>query len=195
MGYSLTTNLPSSHPAHYLAPLLTDPGNRFTLSRYQYQPDTLADTREQVSFAGGPDALARLAALLDSLPAGFELALSSQVEVANQVWHLPLIDFALPAWTHEASERLARYLPPEVAATFALYASGRSFHGYALYLLTQEEWQRMMACLLLVNPPAGPAIVDTRWIGHRLLAGYGALRWSCQTAQYLQHPKLDKLLT
>ncbi|MHB1292207.1 MAG: primase 1D-like protein [Sulfuricella sp.] len=32
--------------------------------------------------------------------------------------------------------------------------------------------------------------VDPRWVGHRLISGYAALRWTKNTEQYLNTPTL-----
>jgi hypothetical protein len=44
--------------------------------------------------------------------------------------------------------------------------------------------------LLLQNPTNDQQIVDSRWIGHRLLADYSALRWTAHQTQYLAPPRL-----
>jgi hypothetical protein len=66
----------------------------------------------------------------------------------------------------------------------ALFASGRSYHLYLGALFLREEWVKFMGRLLLLNPRRGPLLTDPRWIGHRLMGGYGALRWSANTSPY-----------
>lgn len=45
-----------------------------------------------------------------------------------------------------------------------------------------------MGHLLLINPRNGAEVVDTRWVGHRLIGGFGSLRWSNNSGQYLGLP-------
>jgi hypothetical protein len=45
-----------------------------------------------------------------------------------------------------------------------------------------------MGSLLLLNKPSGFKLIDERWVGHRIMAGYSALRWSCNTKQYKKMP-------
>jgi hypothetical protein len=46
-----------------------------------------------------------------------------------------------------------------------------------------------MGRLLLLNLPEKPCLVDTRWVGHRLIGGYAALRWSAK-----MHPRKPALV-
>lgn len=47
------------------------------------------------------------------------------------------------------------------------------------------------ACLLLLaNPKNDKQVVDSRWVAHRLIAGYAALRWTSHQNQYLSVPAL-----
>lgn len=83
-------------------------------------------------------------------------------------------------------------LPKLLISKMIWYESGRSFHGYGTTLISNEEWIQLMGRLLLVNQPQQHPIVDSRWIGHRLIAGYSALRWTKNTDDYIQVPKLLK---
>ena len=64
-------------------------------------------------------------------------------------------------------------------------AAGLSFLGVEL-----GEWIKFMGSLLLLNIPGKIKIVDSRWVGHRLLGGYASLRWSNNTRQYKRFPVL-----
>lgn len=67
----------------------------------------------------------------------------------------------------------------------AVYGSGRSFHVYSTTLLGPKDWFDFMGRLLLINPRGQKEIVDTCWIGHRLIGGFGSLRWSNNSGMYL----------
>lgn len=56
-----------------------------------------------------------------------------------------------------------------------------------------SKWNRFLGRLLLMNEPGSPALVDARWIGHRLIGGYAALRWSANSAQHDSVPKRIRL--
>jgi hypothetical protein len=70
----------------------------------------------------------------------------------------------------------------------AIYNSGRSYHIYAYALLSTRRWTQFMGRCLLLNRPDRSELVDARWVGHRLLAGYGALRWTHGNVWYLSEP-------
>jgi hypothetical protein len=132
--------------------------------------------------------------LISELEPSMELAFHSVVHLSgdNRTWHIPLVDMSTSAKAH--LEKLEKVLPKELFESFTWFKSGRSFHGYSTNLLTPEEWMKYMGLLLLCNLPNLPPTVDPRWVGHRLLAGYGALRWSKNTAHYLHLPtKIESL--
>ena len=116
-----------------------------------------------------------------------ELALHSNVEVVgNESLHLVMVDMSTTARAH--LEKLRAFLGDNFYQQIAWYSSGRSFHGYGTELLPQQDWYKFMGLLLLANQPHLGATVDPRWIGHRLLAGYAALRWTKNTSHYLGVP-------
>jgi hypothetical protein len=104
----------------------------------------------------------------------------------NQTLHLVMVDMSTGARAH--LEKLRAFIGDNYADKIAWYRSGRSFHGYGDTLLTGELWVRFMGLLLLANQPSLEPTVDPRWIGHRLLAGYAALRWTKNTEHYLSAP-------
>lgn len=128
--------------------------------------------------------------LLRRLSTEEEIALRSRVRLSDgTVRHIPMIDF-LGEFQPRKLRLLKPILPKALLRRLWIYNSGNSFHGYCLRLIDQEQWSRLMASLLLANPADGQAIVDWRWVGHRLLAGYAALRWSMNTDQYKVEPYL-----
>jgi hypothetical protein len=69
------------------------------------------------------------------------------------------------------------------------FASGHSMHSYGLKLLSKDNWVAFMGRALLMNV-GDTKTVDTRWIGHALERGYGALRLTCSNEKYVQIPEL-----
>ena len=128
---------------------------------------------------------------LKSLGPDEELALHSTVMVDGQLMHIPMIDFQhseLDACVISA----AKLLGWNEISTYAFFDSGRSYHAYSCKLISPESWPVLMGKLLLVNPKNNKPVVDTRWIGHRLIAGYSALRWSNNSGRYNAVPaKVD----
>lgn len=55
---------------------------------------------------------------------------------------------------------------------------------------TADVLARLLCLLLLQNPKNDRQIVDSRWVAHRLLGGYSALRWTAHQQQYLFEPRL-----
>jgi|SRR5215471_1410759 len=150
---------------------------------YRYHPHSVIDDRinhrlklEQLT--------PRYKALLGDLRSDEEIAFNSRVWTSgNGSRHVPLVDFASreQPLVEEASVQLIGEYGPRWAA---LFASGRSYHLYLGALLTRSAWVKFMGHLLLLNQPDGPILTDCRWIGHRLMAGYGSLRWSANTEPY-----------
>jgi len=55
--------------------------------------------------------------------------------------------------------------------------------------MTTEQWRHFMATLLILPPLAGKTpVADSRWIGHRLMQGSGALRLTKVNERYLAIP-------
>lgn len=97
-----------------------------------------------------------------------------------------MIDLSTSSRAH--LKKLLAYLGESVFYGFSWYESGRSFHGYGSRLLTKSEWIEFMGILLLSNQKDLKPTVDPRWIGHRLIGGYSALRWTKNTYHYLNFP-------
>ena len=181
--------IPQGHPYHFLSELLGQSDAVVFLSKYIYTPDTLFDERDYLSI-GGPDfSEIRIAQELSTLRSDQELALHSKLQIKNRNWHIPMIDFSISdSASNIIFDRLSRFLPKQIMLNMALYASGRSVHAYSMTLLSQKEWFQFMGRLLLVNPRDQIAIVDARWIGHRIIGGFASLRWSNNSGKYLGLP-------
>jgi len=156
------------------------------MSIYRNHPQSLMDDR--ISYRVPVAQLrARYEALACNLRKNEEIAFHSLVRTGGPTGrsnkHLPLVDFR--SRDRSSVEKTAQTLIGEYAVErAALFESGRSFHLYLGLLLSQEVWVKFMGRLLLLNARQGPILTDARWVGHRLMGGYGALRWSANTSPY-----------
>ena len=180
----------ADHPFNCLAPIWADPANQLEVSRYEYRPDTVLDVRQVIQLSTGPSAGAQMQALMEQLRPGEELALHSSVRRAGEIWHIPMLDCSCQTLSADNVQRFQKMFPQEVSEQGAWFDSGRSYHFYSKALLHEAEWISFLGRALLVNEPDQAPLVDSRWIGHRLLAGYGALRQSCNSPHYLKMPSL-----
>lgn len=181
---------PAGHPVSLLPGFAALAGktSRFEFSKYVYVPQSTADDREYVK-ADAASAAARAAELLGTLNPAQELAFHSRIfSEEGELRHVPMLDLAGP-FGPTPLEGVAKLMREFAVEKFSVYLSGRSSHVYGHTLLSQDELYRFFAKALLLNLPDAPAIVDSRWIGHRLLAGYGSLRWSLNTPQYKKYPE------
>jgi hypothetical protein len=148
------------------------------MSYYTYRPQTVTDTRVawKISAEDFLDS-DQINAIISDTPPEQELALHSNVEFGSEEQrHIVMVDMATSSKAH--LEKLRVYLGDHFFQQIAWFSSGRSFHGYGEDLLQEPDWVKFMGLLLLANKPRMEATVDPRWIGHRLLAGYAALRWT-----------------
>lgn len=158
------------------------------VSYYTYQPRTVEDKRTTWLIPAEEflDPL-RMLRLMEETPSGQELAVHSDFRLINGARaHLVMVDMSTSSKAH--LEKLRAFLGDNLFYKISWYESGRSFHGYGETLLSEIEWVQFMGLLLLANQPKLEPTVDPRWIGHRLLAGYAALRWTKNTHHYLGVP-------
>ena len=101
-----------------------------------------------------------------------------------------MIDFSTQSMSAKERDLVYQLVEKFIGARLRLYRSGRSFHGYATVLLSRRKWREFMGRLLLLNMPNSDAIVDSRWIGHRIMAGYASLRWTANSDHYSQIPSV-----
>lgn len=157
-------------------------------SYYKYVPQSILDERHRFQiprdyFLSGE----YIQWLIDSTPSNRELSIHSTVTLAGgEERHIPMADMSTGARAH--LPKLEALIEHTGFGEFEWFASGRSFHGYGKRLLEHDEWVKLMGALLLANQRGMPPIVDSRWIGHRLLAGYSALRWTKNTHHYVGSP-------
>ena len=161
-----------------------------SFSRYRYTPRSLFDERETFTIAIGEVNLNWLSNELETLRAGWDIALNSLVvDGRGRSFHLPMIDFSPQDFEIVRAANLNEIVGRDVIREMIFFSSGRSFHGYGTKLLGQGEWIRFMGRLLLLNVPEAPSVVDSRWVGHRLLGGFSALRWSANSSHYKGLPE------
>jgi hypothetical protein len=187
------TTLCTSNPIHNIVnyAVRAFPGCALEFGIYHYIPQALDDER-RIEKVLAHDAVDWLSDASSALGQGEEVALHSRVyprEPTALALHLGMVDFRtddmqLADWAR------AEILGEPSRSGFLLVQSGRSFHLYVLRLLTESEWVKFMGRLLLLNLPDGKEVVDGRWVGHRLLAGYGSLRLTKRNDIYLMEPSV-----
>lgn len=158
------------------------------MSRYIYTPNTVYDKRTLINLTRQQilDEVA-MSNILANLSPEENIAIHSNIIMNDgRSMHLPMIDMQTGSKAH--LEKINSILPKEIHNEITWYSSGRSFHGYGKILLTIDEWVKFMGYLLLCNQKNMTPTVDPRWIGHRLLAGYSALRWTKNGLHYLAMP-------
>lgn len=183
------------HPLHSLKALIEDwwCGNKlsfkfqsytFEAGRYDLDARRLR-TREDFTIHAMDLDSSALGDFFDAATArGEDVVLCSNVAIeAKWDYHLPMVDFALksPARIEVNSE--AMFYP----GNFHFYHSGRSYHAYGKEVIPNHAWPSFMGDLLFLNDPEND-VVDVRWIGHSLIRGYSALRWTCVNPKYQQIP-------
>ena len=180
----------STHPYWLIRNLVSETSDISFLffSFYKYIPQSLDDSRITVKVSREEflDELFMIH-LIDAAPNLHELSMHSNVVLEDgETRHIPMIDMSTPARAH--LEKLEPYLDEVLKKQIHWFSSGRSFHGYGCELLSEEKWRRLMGTLLLSNQKEMKPTVDPRWIGHRLIAGFSALRWTRNTDNYWSAP-------
>lgn len=166
----------------------------FTYSRYRVAPPGLQAVapRSAVLKVAAQDVTQEwLVERVAELGPDEEMALHSLVESKRGVFHIPMIDFIGHPAKKLVSE-ISRMVKREMGLTsrLILFDTGRSFHGYFPDLIAVETWSRYLGELLLFTEPDESPVIDTRWVGHALVRGFTALRWSHNTNRYLAMPRL-----
>jgi hypothetical protein len=179
------------HPLRFLLDVIEVRGKdlSFSFSKYFYRPGNVFDERETFTVLGADIDELWLKEQLGSLRDGWELALNSKVvDDRNRTHHIGMIDFAPGIDLESIRVQTRRLLGDEMWASMSCYESGRSFHGYFNCLLRPGAWYEFLGRLLLMNEPDKKQVVDARWVGHRLIGGYCALRWSRNSAWHQSYP-------
>lgn len=185
-----------THPVRIIPRLRDLYGDGLTLhfSRYAYVPRDRKDKRETFSVSIAAVTPSWLRTQFLALGPSQELAFHSNIEIEKKKRHLPMLDFR--GMTKGQLTAVMDVFRSDFSEGIEVYFSGRSYHAYFPRLLTRNEWIKFMGSALLCNSPNDTSVVDQRWVGHRLIGGYSALRWSCNTPHYRSYPKsveLDEL--
>ncbi|WP_456059104.1 primase 1D-like protein [Burkholderia paludis] len=158
-------------------------------SRYTYVPQSIDDHRTPIQVPLAQVTPAWLGDQLSQLAPGEELAMHSTLTRGRRIKHIPMVDFAVKSGP---VTEVAKWATSHLGIDLQFFDSGRSFHAYGTLPISKTQWVRLMGLLLLGNAPNRKPVVDSRWIGHRLLAGYSTLRWSKNTAHYTRWPTLAR---
>jgi hypothetical protein len=180
-----------THPLQVIREIMTQYGDHilFEFSRYRYTPLALDEERSLFQIPAVKMSERTLEDALTELNRDEDLSIHSRVFLENGLYrHIPMIDFR-GSITKEKCETMIGVLGKDEYSPIWLYDSGKSYHGYICCLIDENQWRRFMGTLLLLNLPNKEEIVDWRWVGHRLRAGYGALRWSCNANSYSIVPR------
>jgi hypothetical protein len=177
------------HPIAFVRTLRARFGDDLILSfsRYRYIRRSREDHRQSFVVPIRDVNQRWLAGELCKLHPDEELALESRVRIRQVIRHIPMLDFV--SFKPEELAAVTNVLPQYKIREAFIYSSGRSFHAYFPLLITATEWVRFMGSALLCNTPSNPRVIDQRWVGHRLIGGFGALRWSWNTSAYRTQPK------
>jgi hypothetical protein len=176
------------HPVDFVESLLKAecPVEQVQLSVYRYQPQSIREWRNVYKVPAKQlrsEYERRLAELNYDEELTFDSLVRIVTDTRSEPRHLPLVDFVHPdrATVEQATELLiSEYAAPRAA----LFSSGRSFHLYLGVLQTHSTWVRFMGRILLLNVRGDQDVIDARWVGHRLMGGYAALRWSTNSGRH-----------
>jgi len=108
--------------------------------------------------------------IVEHLPLGSCLQILSPISRPVQDSHIPMLDIELTP-NDENLGYLISCLQVLGEKSGAVLLSGASYHYYGYEPLGRGQWQKFMYKSLLLDD-----VVDTRWIGHRLLDGFSLLR-------------------
>ncbi|OZG74746.1 hypothetical protein BTA51_03590 [Hahella sp. CCB-MM4] len=158
-------------------------------SIYSYIPQSISEIRFESTISLSNLTDHWLNNTLSTLENNRELSFHSKVTSEDVTYHIPMID--LGGRSDEIKNLpvlgdLCEYWN----INFSVYSSGRSYHCYGDRLISETDWVKFMGSLLLLNIPGKNKIIDNRWVGHRLIGGYSALRWSNNTNHYKKYPIL-----
>jgi hypothetical protein len=177
------------HPFFFLEPLFARDHATFYFSRYIYVPDSVSDERDVLLVPGSSISAEWVEEQMRTLKPEQELAIHSRVLIDGRTYHIPMLDFVTAQISAEQLYRVQTFLPSRVFKSSAFFYSGRSFHAYSSHLLGPKDWYEFLGRALLVNRRDDEEIIDSRWVGHRLIAGYCSLRFSNNSRQYMAMPR------
>lgn len=165
----------------------------FEFGIYKYIPQTVSDERLIIKVSSS-EVDNWFAEQSKKLHPNYDIAIQSRVydKHSQETYHIPMIDFA-GGLTKADFIRVEQSLSDIGLTDFYVVKSGRSFHLYGYPLIPSSLLSSFFGRVLLLNEPNKSPISDVRWIGHRLIAGYGALRWTCNNSHYKGIPEIIDL--
>lgn len=164
------------------------------LSKYKYAPQSFTDNRSHLTLPFKQFNEETLCDVISNLDSSEELAFHSLIQGFGGGYHFPLVDFGKVDRGILDKNPLFD-LSEHWGMSFYIYNSGRSFHAYGNRLIKSSDWVSFMGGLLLLNKPSGFKLIDERWVGHRLMAGYSTLRWSNNSKFYKKYPTFIGVLS
>jgi len=189
--------LSSGHPFYEFEKTIVNhfPDAWLTFSKYYSKDYGSTAHRESIEVKSSDITLLWVENLLASLKNEQDLAVHSKIRIGENVFHIPMIDFLninnLDLSIQELLTRSSennKDLFEKILQKLFIYSSGRSLHGYSYILLNEEKWHKYLGDLLLLNSSSLKGIIDSRWVGHSLVNGYSALRWSLNSESYKSVP-------
>jgi len=183
-----------SHPSNLL-PLYTalaaaELGSNFhfEFSRYVYIPQQISEKRDWFTIPA-ENAEEAWKQSTSSLKAHEEIALHSRVTGHQGMRHLPFLDMGCAHIENHLDDLKLAFKDFNIPK-MTIFSSGRSYHIYGHGLLRDDaSLVRFMGRILLLNLPQKERVIDERWVGHRLMAGYLTLRWTHNNPYYKTLPK------
>lgn len=161
------------------------------LSKYTYIPQSIFDNRTIIRIPTTDINREKLVEISNSLCETEELAIHSRIYRNGKiVGHIPMIDFADGfEFNNSSIKTCSQIIPKKIIDELNIFSSGRSFHAYSFQFISHRSWIDFNGRLLLLNLPNQAPIVDSRWIGHRIMAGYASLRLTNNSGKYIQSPR------
>ena len=160
----------------------------FELSSYSYKPQSADDSRK-VYRVDAEKLIEEFESIRLTLPGETEIAVHSRVFIDEKIYHFPMADL-IGKLNQSNIQNVVECFKYFKSKSIMLYDSGRSEHIYGLSLIDHHNWLAFMGRLLLLNLPGQNPIIDSRWVGHRLIGGYGSLRLTNFSKQYYKIPTL-----
>lgn len=187
---------PISVYLNYLRKLVPDEDAYLNFKSYTYQKKSFNDEcKEHITPLKMVD-ISWLENVSNSLMWNEELAITSIIDSGNGRFFIPMIDLSIKDLVRASSAPSINKFISYWDMDFFVFNSGRSFHLYGNKLFSSDRlWIKFMSSLLLLNEPGQQQIIDSRWVGHRLMAGYSALRLTNKTNQYKRYPIFVGMLT
>ncbi|MFS4460714.1 hypothetical protein [Bdellovibrio sp. HCB2-146] len=163
----------------------------FEYGIYGYTPKSVIDSRIIVksNCASVIPFLEQMS--LDAFAVNKDVAIHSKIYFKDQLLgHIPMID--LNGAVEDTDLRNIKEIFKDFNVSGgSLFSSGRSYHIYGHNLIEANRFTEYLGRLLLLNDTE-KNVIDIRWIGHRLIAGYCSLRLTKNSPYYLAQPAFIK---